>query len=257
MVKPGRLHASSLLMPFLIVFVFALMQILCYWATRNIILSSLLSGVASVVLLAHPVGPIRLKAAFRPLPLPPSRAILGVGAGIASIAASALLGELAQLPNPAANLFTPLLGNPLTWFTIGLAGPVCEELLFREGIQGGLTRKGMNPVWAVITGALMFSAAHANPAQSLAAICQGIVLGILYHRTQNVLLCSLVHITNNVLGLLQMRQPQNTPAGTFLLDTLGSRPLAWALLAVLYAGAGLMLWRLFSSKAKGQACTPN
>lgn len=251
MVKtPRPLRTADLLMPFLVVFVFILMQIVCYWATQNILLSSLLGGVISVVLLARPVGPIRLRGAFRPRPLPLPLALLGLGAGILSIAASELLGELTGLPNPTAHTFTPLLGLPLTWIAIGLVGPVCEELLFREGIQGGLTRKGMRPVWAIMMGTLLFSAAHANAAQGLAAICMGVVLGALYHRTQNVLLCGLVHIINNVLGLVQLRLSSGASLSTPLVDALGSRPLAWAVLAVLYACVGLMLWGLFAYRAK-------
>ena len=245
---PRPLQASTLLMPFLVVFVFALMQTVCYWATRNIILSSLLSGPVSVMLLTRPVGPIRLRAAFRLKGLPRAATLLGLGAGITGITAASLLGELTQLPNPTAATFTPLLGLPLTWITVGLAGPICEELLFREGIQGGLVRKGMSPVWAIVIGSLLFSLAHANPAQSLAAISMGFVLGALYHRSQNVLLCSLIHVINNVLGLLQLRQYSGHTAATPLLDLLGSRALAWGVLAVLTAAVGLMLWGLFRHK---------
>lgn len=250
MKTPNQLRITDFLMPFLIVFVFAMMQFVCYWATQNIILSSLLSGLVSVMLLAQPVGPIRVKAAFRPKGLSLPLAVLGLGAGIINIAATALLGELTQLPGSPSFAFVQLLGNPLTWLTIGLVGPVCEELLFREGIQGGLTRKGISPVWAIMMGSLLFSAAHANPAQSLAAICSGVVLGALYHRTQNVLLCGLVHIINNVLGLLQLALSKSVTIGTPLLDALGSRPLSWTIMVVLYTCVGLMLWRLFAYHAR-------
>lgn len=247
MVKtPHSLRTTDLLMPFLVVFVFVLMQLVCYWATRNIILSSLLSGVLSVLLLTRPLGPIRQRQAFRPTRLPVSAAALALGAGVLNIAATALLGELTRLPDASSLTFSGLLGFPLTWITVGVAGPVCEELLFREGIQGGLTRKGMNPVWAIMMGTLLFSAAHNNPAQSLAAVTSGIVLGALYHRTQNVLLCGLVHIINNLAGLLQLSLSKSVDMGTPLLDLLGSRPAAWVLMVVLYGCVAAMLWRLFS-----------
>lgn len=249
MVKtPSPLRTADLLTPFLVVFVFALMQTVCYWATQNVILSSLLGGLVSVVLLARPVGPIRVKAAFRPKRLPLPVMAMALGAGILNISASALLGELTQLPGPP--FFARLSGNPLTWISVGVVAPLCEELIFREGIQGGLTRKGMHPVWAIMMGTLLFSAVHANPAQSLAAITSGIVLGALYHRSQNVLLCGPVHIINNVLALAQMTLSESADKSTPLLDALGSRPLAWALLVVLYACVAAMLWRLFSGREK-------
>lgn len=251
MIKTSRPFRSvDMLAPFLIMFVFALTQTLCYWVTRNVILSSLLGGVTGVLLLAHPIGLIRLKDAFRPVPLPISATLTGLGAGMVGIAATALLGELARLPDPTALTLVGQLNSPITWLTVGLVGPVCEELLFREGIQGGLTRKNVHPVWAIAISCLFFSLAHANPAQRLAAICSGIVLGSLYHRSQNILLCSLVHITNNMLGLAQLRRLQDGATTAPLLDALGSRPMAWALFAILFICTGMMLKRFFTMERR-------
>lgn len=245
---PRQPRIADMLMPFLVVFAFALMQTLCYWVTRNVILSSLLSGITSVVLLARPVGPIRLKDAFRPAHMPIRSVLPGIMAGMISIVATALLSELVQLSDPTAHGLVGQLDFPVTWVTVGLTGPICEELLFREGIQGGLTRKGMQPVWAIAVGCLLFSLAHAGSAQRLAAISSGIVLGSLYHRSQNILLCSLVHITNNLLGLIQLRLLQGGATTTPLLDTLKSRLLAWALFAALVICIGVLLWQMFTCK---------
>ena len=51
------------------------------------------------------------------------------------------------------------------WGILGIAlvGPVVEELVFREGIQGTMERGGVKPWIAILVSALCFGLIHFNP----------------------------------------------------------------------------------------------
>lgn len=82
-----------------------------------------------------------------------------------------------------------------------LAGPVSEEMVFRESILRHLARRSQKPVAAAAVSAVLFAAVHGNPAQSVPAAVVGFLLGLLYVRTGNVRLSSWAHVLNNSLAV--------------------------------------------------------
>ena len=78
--------------------------------------------------------------------------------------------------------------------------PVVEELLFRKFMLDRLS--GFHPMTAILFTALLFGLAHGNLEQFVGAFLDGILLGIVYYRTQNVVYPILLHATSNGLAVL-------------------------------------------------------
>ncbi|MGN0777713.1 MAG: lysostaphin resistance A-like protein, partial [Aristaeellaceae bacterium] len=153
-------------------------------------------GLVSCLLLAG-TRMVRLQEAFRPSPVSwrmAATALLGFLTGVMGLG---LLSEQLDLPDMMENQFIGLSHNPWGILSVCLAGPVLEEMFFREGIQGHIQRAGGTPLKAILASSLLFGLIHINPAQVPFAACIGILLGIVYHKTgHNILLCSLLHIIN-------------------------------------------------------------
>ena len=86
--------------------------------------------------------------------------------------------------------------------TIGVVGPIAEELLFRGVVLDSLLhwdRIEGRPWLAVILSAALFSLAHMNPAQLPASLSMGLFFGWLCYRTGSLLPGIVLHVFNNSL----------------------------------------------------------
>ncbi len=78
---------------------------------------------------------------------------------------------------------------------------LCEEALFRGGLQNFLTR-GINNAWvSIIIVSILFSLAHFSFYGFLSRFFLGVVLGALYHYSGKLWLSILAHFLNNALAL--------------------------------------------------------
>ena len=157
--------------------------LLCYFLLRNIRLVT-----------AHDVASIRWR--------PGSIAIL---AGILGAFCTSILTENVPLPDVMQQMSLAMAHNFWGLIAIVIVGPVTEELLFREAIEGEMLRRGASPWTAIIVSAIAFSIAHLNLAQGLYALPLAILFGIIYYKTRNILLTSLLHVLNNGIAALQFR----------------------------------------------------
>ncbi len=98
--------------------------------------------------------------------------------------------------------------------TIGLVGPVCEELLFRgillRGIEARYRARGAVNL-AVLTQALFFALVHLNRFQFPYALGAGIVLGYLAWWTGSILLPLAVHVLINTTQIAILYFFPHTP----------------------------------------------
>lgn len=78
--------------------------------------------------------------------------------------------------------------------------PILEELLFR-GYAINLFKKYGKKI-AILISACMFGITHAEFMQILPAIFCGIVLGILYIKTNDIKVCIVCHMINNIFGII-------------------------------------------------------
>lgn len=83
-----------------------------------------------------------------------------------------------------------------------IAAPIVEEVIFR-GVVLGSFRK-VFPSWvSIMVSALIFGIYHMNPVAIVYASIMGIIAGIVYEKKQNLLFTIILHMANNLMGLLQ------------------------------------------------------
>ncbi len=211
----------------------------------------LLSTVVAVALVWLCLRMIRPGQAFSLPRIGWKAALTGLVGGVAAAASINIMSELAGLTDNNADLLLAVVASPLGVVVTALVAPLGEELVFREGIQGFLMRRGA-PVWgAIVVSSLLFGLLHLNPVQTFFASLMGLVLGVLYCRTGSVLLCSALHVLNNTAAATQMVVMGPASVDYSLCDALGGRTVAVAVMAasLLLGVACLWLfWRMTSPR---------
>lgn len=119
---------------------------------------------------------------------------------------------------------------------------VCEEALFRGGLQNFLSRATARPWLAIIVVSLIFSVAHFSFFGFLPRFVLGIMLGALFHFSGRLWLPVLAHFLNNALAVtilyvykLQEKELEEAVSGTASgWQGVFAVPLLIALLYVFY-----------------------
>ncbi|TKG93689.1 CPBP family intramembrane metalloprotease [Puteibacter caeruleilacunae] len=83
-----------------------------------------------------------------------------------------------------------------TFFTIVIAAPILEELIFRGIILDGLFRN-TSPTKAILLSSFLFGLVHLNPWQFVTAMVLGIFMGWIYYHTKSLFATILIHFTAN------------------------------------------------------------
>ena len=130
--------------------------------------------------------------------------LLAIAGGICGAISISILTEAMEIPDMMLQTSLALSHNIWGLLALAIVGPITEELLFREAIAGEMLRRGANPWIAILTSALAFSTVHLNLAQGLYALPLGILFGIIYYKTGNIVLSSLLHILNNSIVVIQL-----------------------------------------------------
>ena len=96
---------------------------------------------------------------------------------------------------------------------MALIPALCEETLFRGGLQNFLTRSTGMPWFSIIVVSLIFSAVHFSFFGFLPRLFLGAVLGLLYHYSGRLWLSILAHFINNAfaVSVLYMSTQQGVP----------------------------------------------
>lgn len=96
-------------------------------------------------------------------------------------------------------LMSNLTDDPATMIiTAVIMAPIFEEIVFRGIMQKGMMNNGMRPWLAILLSSLAFGLVHGNPWQFVGAVLLGVVLGLVYYKTQSLLLPILLHGFNNL-----------------------------------------------------------
>jgi membrane protease YdiL (CAAX protease family) len=126
----------------------------------------------------------------------------------------------------------------MSLLTVGIIGPVFEEILFRGLIFGELRKITKVRLALFIQGAL-FGIYHLNVIQGSYAFIIGILLGYVYYRSNSIVAPMIVHATINtssvILGQLS----------TSALDKWAGAIIAAAVILFLATGAFIVLSRKF------------
>jgi membrane protease YdiL (CAAX protease family) len=98
---------------------------------------------------------------------------------------------------------------------------ICEETLFRGGLQNFLTRSTKRPWVSIIIVSLIFSAVHFSYYGFLSRFFLGIILGCLYHYSGRMWSNILLHFLNNALALtvLYITQQDGKPVSQAMTET--------------------------------------
>ena len=162
-------------------------------------ISILVSGILAVII-ASVMKLINWKTVFSWDSKQASGAWLPLVAALAGIFAITVLEEQLQLENTLEKEFTSMMHSTIGILSISIFAPIIEELCFREALMGGMLRKGMKPWMAIGLSAAIFGLIHANPVQIFGAALIGIILGIIYYKSGNIILTTILHIFNNSLA---------------------------------------------------------
>ena len=90
----------------------------------------------------------------------------------------------------------------LEFLVVCLVPGFCEEFLFRGAILANCLPFGKGR--AILISALLFSIMHRNAEQIFYAFVAGILLGILYVKTENIWNCVILHTVNNFISITQV-----------------------------------------------------
>ena len=109
---------------------------------------------------------------------------------IADIIPSSANSELEAMTSTimSGNFFVVLL-------SVGILGPIVEELVFRYGIFKQLEKT--NYIFAIIISSFLFGIMHMNLVQSTYAMLLGILFAFVYHKTNNLIYPILLHVGIN------------------------------------------------------------
>ena len=188
------------------------------------------------------------------------RPVNGAGWGVAvvgfvllSLGMNLLLAPFQMDDLGMENLFDGMKDSLPCLFLLSVAGPVFEEIIFREGVLRQLvhTRRkaapeagGLTPFWAILVSAFCFGVIHGNPAQAVPAFVLGLALGLCYCRTGNIVLCAVLHVLNNSMAVALMYLPSFN-------NSLEHLPVALSVslgLAGVLVGALSLSWMYLSAK---------
>ena len=146
--------------------------------------------------------------------------------------------------------------NSVTDYIIGivimaLVPAVCEEALFRGGLQNFFTRSTKSPWASILLVSFLFSAAHFSYYGFLSRFFLGIMLGLIYQYSGRLWLSILAHFINNLAAItaIYVLTMQGKSIKEAMNDTEGS---SWGLLALPAVIFLFILFYRFSKKVKDQ-----
>lgn len=101
---------------------------------------------------------------------------------------------------------------------------VCEETLFRGGLQNFLSRSTKRPWLSIIIVSLIFSAAHFSYYGFLSRFFLGVMLGLIFEYSGKLWLSILGHFINNAIAItfIYVYKMQGKPLKEAMADTNGT-----------------------------------
>lgn len=160
--------------------------------------------------------------------------LLGIAGGLVGATSISVLTDDMELPDTLMQFSLAMSHSIWGLLALVIVGPVTEELLFREALEGEMLRRGTTPWPAILVSAVAFGVIHLNLAQALYALPLGIIFGIIYYKTGSIILTSLLHILNNGIVVAQLRILGEDMADSSCAEWLGST--AWVYAFMILSG---------------------
>ena len=153
-----------------------------------------------------------------------------------------LLSEIVALPNIMEEQMMAMCREPWGMLAIAVGAPLGEEVMFRWGIMGHMLRRNVSAPLAIVVSSVLFGLLHMNPAQVFFATAMGIMLGILYWRSGNLLWPFLLHFFNNSWACLQVWYMGDKIRDYSMVEAVGGTTMAWVMIVVLLLICIVILW---------------
>lgn len=100
-----------------------------------------------------------------------------------------------------------LIKSPITsLLQVCIIAPIIEEILMRGFVLNGL-KNTYGMVIALVVSSILFAILHFNMVQTLSALIVGIILGLLYIKTDCIFCCIIAHCGYNLLSYMVMVYP--------------------------------------------------
>ncbi|MBP5365657.1 MAG: CPBP family intramembrane metalloprotease [Bacteroidales bacterium] len=189
------------------------------------------SGLFAALFAWRPLKMYTFANEYQPAGLKPYIAILIIPAVFLGIFALDLIQSYLDLPNLIEDVMKSASLSAFGFIVISLLGPIFEELIFRSGALGYMLRKGVDGKVAVVVSALLFGLIHINPAQIFVATFIGVVLGVIYYKTRNVILTTIIHVINNTIACLGMIYLPEEQDDELLHEIIGIAPTVFIIVA--------------------------
>lgn len=113
------------------------------------------------------------------------------------------IGNSIPIPESMKKVFMDLGSQTgvFTFFSMVIAAPILEELIFRGIILDGLLKK-YSPTKSILISSFLFGLAHLNPWQFVTGLILGIFSGWVYYRTKSLSFSIIIHAATNLGGFL-------------------------------------------------------
>ena len=186
------------------------------------------------------------------LSLNPTYSVKCLVAGVGGSGVSLLWIMLAeQLPALKDSLNAMNMGNEnigggsfLGAVVVAVIGaPLIEEIVFRGIVFRSLRR--VSPPWvAILVSSVLFGLYHMNTVQIVYATLMGLVAGIIYEKSNNLLFPILVHVANNLVAAIQGFIPFES--GDIIMNVIS---------LIMIIPMGYIAYRILPCQCKKDLCT--
>ncbi len=190
-------------------------------ATLNIAPWSMLVSSLLTILVLTLLKPFKLFKEFRIWICDNWNALIAFLIALLAIFGANAMNELLekllgmQMDSEYRQLYEDVIKSPVGLFAVVVAGPVCEEIVFRAGIMKPMIDRNVKPWIPIVVSAGIFGLVHGNIAQMIYATAIGLVFAVVYHRTRSLLISSFMHILNNLITVTVMVNYDNYEELTF------------------------------------------
>ena len=124
-----------------------------------------------------------------------------------------------------------------------IGAPLIEEIVFRGIVFRSLRR--VSPPWvAILVSSVLFGLYHMNTVQIVYATLMGLVAGIIYEKSNNLLFPILVHVANNLVAAIQGFIPFES--GDIIMNVIS---------LIMIIPMGYIVYRIFPCQCKKDLCT--
>ena len=149
--------------------------------------------------------------------------MIGIVGALLGIFYTDCFSEFFELRDDMGDIFNSMSNTLVGALAIGVTGPIIEEFIFREALLGFMLRNNWNKWVAISVSAVVLGLIHANPAQIPFAVVVGFIFGLIYYKTGNIVIPSILHIINNSSAVWMMYSMGDEAKDASLQEWLGGR----------------------------------